>query len=222
MQADYKIIGGDGAEYGPASLEELKDWIRDGRVASMTRVWRSDLAAWSPAARYSELGSELDRLHAAAAVASKPCGFWARLGAYFIDAMIIGGLFYSLWSQLAMSRNWPLPVLPSELTDVAVQHFMRDWQSWANHALPIYYPIFFLYDVLMNGRFGATVGKMAIGARIVLADGYPIGYRRAALRWVAARVSDLFCFAGYVVIGLRTDKRGLHDLLAGTRVIYKP
>jgi uncharacterized RDD family membrane protein YckC len=52
-------------------------------------------------------------------------------------------------------------------------------------------------------------------------DGAPIGYKRAALRWAAARLSDFFCFAGYFLVALRADKRALHDLLAGTRVIYK-
>jgi uncharacterized RDD family membrane protein YckC len=101
------------------------------------------------------------------------------------------------------------------------QQFMQDSQTWANHALPIFYPLFFLYDVLLNGRFGATVGKMAIGARIVLKDGSRLGYTRAACRWLAARVSDVFFCAGYLLIGLRADKRALHDLLAGTRVVYK-
>lgn len=227
MQTDYKIIGGDGVEYGPATLEELRGWIRDGRVAAMTKVWRSDLAGWSPAARYAELGGELNRLHAAAASVAKPCGFWARLGAYVIDAAVLGGLFYLLWSRLEVSRQWPMPEWLSfsndpASNDPAIKQFMKDWQAWANHAMPIYYPLFFLYDVLMNGRFGATLGKMAIGARIVLGDGSPIGYRRAAWRWVAARVSDFFFFAGYLLIAVRTDKRALHDLLAGTRVIYKP
>jgi uncharacterized RDD family membrane protein YckC len=222
MQADYKIIGGDGVEYGPATLEELRNWIRDGRVAGMTKVWRSDLAAWSPAARYAELGGELARLHSSASSSAQPCGFWARLGAYVIDAVILGGMFYLLWSWLNVSQRWPLPALPKELTDATFQLFMKDWQVWANHAMPIYYPLFFVYDVLMNGRFGATLGKMAIGARIVLVDGSPIGYQRAAWRWLAARVSDFFCFAGYVPIAVRADKRALHDLLVGTRVIYKP
>jgi len=222
MQADYKIIGGDGAEYGPATLEELRSWIRDGRVAAMTQVWRSDLAGWSPASRYAELGGELARSHTAAAAAAAPCGFWARLAAYLIDAVILCALFHLVWSQMAQSRQWPLPVWPAAWTDASWQQFMQDCQAWANHAMPVYYPLYFLYDVLMNGRFGATLGKMAIGARIVLADGSPIGYGRAALRWMAARVSDLFCFAGYLFIVLRPDKRALHDLLAGTRVIYKP
>jgi uncharacterized RDD family membrane protein YckC len=218
MHAEYKIIGGDGVEYGPATLEELRGWIRDGRVAEMTKVWRSDVAGWSPAAGYAELGGELSRLHAAV---SAPCGFWARLGAYVIDAVILGAIFQLVWTQLGQSRLWALPVLPTVVTDAALQQFLHDGQAWANHALPFYYPIYFIYDVLLNGRFGATIGKMAIGARIVLWDGSPIGYRRAALRWLAARVSDLFCFAGYVPIAVRADKRALHDLLAGTRVIYK-
>lgn len=227
MQTDYKIIGGDGVEYGPATLEELRGWIRDGRVAGMTQVWRSDLAGWSPAARYAELGGELSRLHAAASSVAKPCGFWARLGAYVIDAMVLGGMFYLLWSRLDVSQHWPLPAwltLSNDpvSNDAAINQFTKQWQAWGNHAWPYYYPIFFLYDVLMNGRFGATLGKMAIGARIERWDGYPLGYGRAALRWLAARVSDFFFFAGYLFISLRSDKKALHDLLAGTRVIYEP
>ena len=85
----------------------------------------------------------------------------------------------------------------------------------------MFYPIFLLYDVLLNGRFGATVGKMAIGAKITLLDGSPIGYNRALLRWLAARLSEFLFFSGYLLIGLRRDKRALHDLLAGTKVVFK-
>jgi uncharacterized RDD family membrane protein YckC len=227
MQADYKIIGGDGVEYGPATLEELRGWIRDGRVAGMTKVWRSDLAAWSPAARYAELGGELARLHAAAASTAKPCGFWARLGAFVIDRMVLVGMFSLLWSQMEVSQQWPPPALPAEWTAAAIQQFLQASKTWGDHAMPAWYPtvfylIFFLYEVLMNGRFGATLGKMAVGAHIVLRDGSPLGYRRAAWRWLAERLSECLCFAGYLVIALRPDKRALHDLLAGTRVLYKP
>ena len=221
MQTEYKIIGGDDVEYGPATLEELKHWIRDGRVAGMTKVWRNDRDQWLPAGSYAELGQELARLHAAAGVSAVPCGFWARLGAYIIDVMIIGAIFQLVWMQLGDAQKWTLPLFPKEVTYATLQQFMQDSQTWTNHALPIFYPIFFLYDVLLNGRFGATVGKMAIGARIVLKDGSRLGYTRAAWRWLAARVSDLFFCAGYLLIGLRTDKRALHDLLAGTRVVYK-
>jgi len=221
MQSEYKIIGGDDLEYGPASLEELKSWIRDGRVARMTKVWRNDKAQWLPAGSYTELGGELERLHATAALSAKPCGFWARLAAYILDMMILAVVFQLIWMKSGWAQRWPLPIVPREWTDATVQQLMQDSQLWANHAMPIFYPLFFFYDVLMNGRFGATLGKMAVGARIVLADGSRLGYGRAAFRWLAARLSDFFLGAGYVLIALRPDKRALHDIIAGTRVTYK-
>ena len=55
MDTTYKIIGGDGMEYGPATLEELKSWISAGRVTSATQVSRSDLGTWAAAAQFTEL-----------------------------------------------------------------------------------------------------------------------------------------------------------------------
>ena len=98
MDEEYKIIGGDGAEYGPASLDELKTWIGDGRVAGSTQVWRSDLAHWTPAARYAELQQALARLQASVSPAAlnralRAAGFWPRLGAYVLDRIVAGACF---------------------------------------------------------------------------------------------------------------------------------
>ena len=45
MPGQYRIIGADGNEYGPASFEELSRWIREGRVVPTTQVRRDDEAA---------------------------------------------------------------------------------------------------------------------------------------------------------------------------------
>ena len=55
MQATYKILGGDGQEYGPASLEQMLAWVREGRVNAATQVWRNDQSAWLSAAQLPEL-----------------------------------------------------------------------------------------------------------------------------------------------------------------------
>ena len=78
-----------------------------------------------------------------------------------------------------------------------------------------------LYDVLLNGTFGATLGKMAVGAKIIGVDGSPLGYGRALLRSLAARFIEMTLCVGYLPILVRPDKRGLHDLLAGTRVVLQ-
>jgi uncharacterized RDD family membrane protein YckC len=222
MDVNYKIIGGDGLEYGPVSLGEIKEWIRDGRVAWMSRVWRSDLESWSPADRYTELRPDLARLRQAAATrAERPCGFWARLAAHILDQLIWGMIFFVIWAPLAQMRHWTMPVWPRELTDATLQQFFQQMSLWIDHAAPVLYPVYLLYDVLLTGRFGATLGKMAVGARVTMRDGSAIGYNRALLRWLASRLSDLTFCAGYFLIAIRADKRGLHDLLAGTKVVYK-
>jgi uncharacterized RDD family membrane protein YckC len=204
-------------------LAELKNWIRDGRVAAMTKVWRSDLSFWSPADRYTELHEELARLNASVAAAADhalpPAGFWMRLAAFMIDFILLTIIFLAVWTPIAGPRHWQIPEPPRTLTDASLQQYNE--QLWMNNILPVFYAVFLLYSVLLNGRFGATVGKMAIGAKITRPDGSPIGYTRALLRWLAARLSDFFFFSGYLLIALRGDKRALHDLLAGTKVVYK-
>lgn len=56
MEATYKLIGTDGNEYGPVTLEQARDWAKEGRLAGSTQVLRSDLNAWSSAAALPELG----------------------------------------------------------------------------------------------------------------------------------------------------------------------
>ena len=57
MQAEYKIIGADGREYGPATLDELIEWVREGRVGRQTQVWSSTDERWTPAGRMTELAA---------------------------------------------------------------------------------------------------------------------------------------------------------------------
>jgi uncharacterized RDD family membrane protein YckC len=56
---------------------------------------------------------------------------------------------------------------------------------------------------------------MLAGVRVVLASGEPLGYARALVRYVAW----LLLLFAFLVVAVRGDKRGLHDLLAGTRVV---
>lgn len=51
----YRIIGGDGREYGPVELPVLEQWIREGRVNAQTRVRREEDANWQSAADVPEL-----------------------------------------------------------------------------------------------------------------------------------------------------------------------
>lgn len=43
----YKILGGDGKEYGPISADTLKQWIAEGRANAQTQVQFEGSSAWT-------------------------------------------------------------------------------------------------------------------------------------------------------------------------------
>jgi uncharacterized RDD family membrane protein YckC len=74
------------------------------------------------------------------------------------------------------------------------------------------------YFVLGHGTAGRTFGKRLVGVRVVDEQGAPIGYVRALGRYVATLLAVLPFGLGLAVAALRSDRRGVHDLLSGTRV----
>jgi uncharacterized RDD family membrane protein YckC len=75
------------------------------------------------------------------------------------------------------------------------------------------------YFVLGHGTAGRTAGKRLVGVRVVDEQGAPMGYVRALGRSVATLLAALPFGLGLALAALRSDRRGLHDLLAGTRVV---
>jgi len=55
----YKIIGGDGNEYGPVDLEQIKQWIQDGRASARTKVQPEGATEWTPISEIPELAQLL-------------------------------------------------------------------------------------------------------------------------------------------------------------------
>ncbi len=74
-----------------------------------------------------------------------------------------------------------------------------------------------LYNPIPVGRFAATPGKRALKLRVVRSNGSRVGYRRALVRELAKFGPLLTVNA--VVMAFRSDRRGLHDLLADTVVV---
>lgn len=133
-------------------------------------------------------------------------GFWIRFAAYFIDALICGGL------------GWVVGFVMGAAMQPATNQGMVQLQiasSAAGFILGVIYYVFF------NGKFGATPGKMVCGLKIVTAEGFPIGYGRALGRYFAAILSSLICAIGYIMAAFDDEKRTLHDRICNTRVIKK-
>jgi uncharacterized RDD family membrane protein YckC len=125
----------------------------------------------------------------------RPGGFWRRTFAVVVDAAVVWALLLVGDLGTAALGRW----------DLIARAFGQTWSLVIPAA----------YFVLLHGSGGRTLGKMLAGVRVVLASGEPLGYARALVRYVAW----LLLLFAFLVVAVRGDKRGLHDLLAGTRVV---
>jgi hypothetical protein len=53
----YKILGGDGKEYGPVSAETLHQWVAEGRANAQTQVQAEGDTGWTALGQLSEFAS---------------------------------------------------------------------------------------------------------------------------------------------------------------------
>lgn len=134
--------------------------------------------------------------------ASRPAGFWIRLVAALVDSVVI--VLVQLSMGFAASRIWGREID----------------ESPAYHGLVVLFTLLFagVYTTVTHAAAGQTIGKALTGIRVVATDGQFLPVGAALLRWLATFVSALPLGMGYVMAGLRTDKRALHDLIAGSRV----
>lgn len=137
-------------------------------------------------------------------------GFWVRLAAYCIDIAIvwIGMLFVNL--MLGIVSIVGRGVLQAE---VLFQYTVKDIML---------YVLQVLYFILLTHGTGTTPGKRLLNLRVINADGsrelnlLDVIYRETIGRFLCG----LSIGIGYIMAGVDREKRGLHDMLCDTRVIY--
>ena len=88
---------------------------------------------------------------------------------------------------------------------------------WVIIAYAVWAFIYFAHSWAASGR---TVGMALFGVRVVRDDGTDVSGRRAVVRTLALPLSFLFLGLGFVGILLGNRRRALHDVIAGTAVIY--
>ena len=88
----------------------------------------------------------------------------------------------------------------------------------AGRVFAIFMP--WLYYWLFTGLWGQTLGKMAVGIKVVNDDGSAPGLGRAALREIPGKIlSWIVIFLGFLWIIWDGQKQGWHDKIASTCVV---
>jgi uncharacterized RDD family membrane protein YckC len=212
MERTYKMIGADGKEYGPATISDLQSWVGEGRIGRTTLIWSDEQQLWLSANDLSFLdfssqpaGKDVPLVPRAE---GEPASFWSRLGGLLIDLNVVN-LFCSLVFTLPTESE----LRKMDQAEAMKQLLTAPW--FQGMLLTIIF-----YTVVLHAVLGATPGKFATGTRVVTLDGERIGFAKSLLRFLGA-ILNFFSFgAGYALAAFRSDRRGLHDLIAGTKVIY--
>ena len=138
-------------------------------------------------------------------------GFWVRLAAYAIDSVLVflGLLIVRLILAAVMS---------------ALQGTVLGGNILFHYTLKdiLLYLCRVLYFILCTYYTGTTLGKRALNLRVVNADEgeklslLDVIYRETVGRFLCSVTAGI----GYLIAGLDPEKRGIHDMLCDTRVVY--
>ncbi len=133
-----------------------------------------------------------------------PGGFWVRFVANTLDFIVVtvgNVIVYALFGEdIVESVDLDNPFVFADLISTVFG---------------------VLYAPALIGLWSTTVGKKPFELYVVRADGGRCGFWRAFGRELAKFLSVIILFVGFLMIAFRSDKRGLHDLIAGTVVIKR-
>lgn len=135
-------------------------------------------------------------------------GFFVRAAAYLVD-LVLSGIIASIikfpfWIA-AMGNNAFLT------KEILFQYTIRDITTYLLGAA---------YFILLTYFMHTTPGKILFQLKVITVKEnwsfLDIAYRETIGRFLSG-----LCFIGYIVAGLDRERRGFHDMLSDTRVVYK-
>ncbi|MDR3001637.1 MAG: RDD family protein [Fibromonadaceae bacterium] len=204
---------------GPWSLRQMLGFAEQGAFVPDTLVWRDGFEGWKPWGTVEpELKTEAqveivkqvieEKILPNISISKNYASFWARLGAFIIDSVILQFIFvlltplHSYFGVLSAAEITP-QTGPAELMPTVL--FLS--------------ALVFIYHSFFVKNFSGTLGKIALGLAVVRHDGKPMTWSCAFLRsFVACFLSSFFAL-GFLLAAFDMEKRTLHDFVANTRVL---
>ncbi|WP_457749507.1 RDD family protein [Sulfurimonas sp.] len=154
----------------------------------------------------------------------KYTGFWVRFFASFLDTLFLA-LPVGIVVYFLSDGNW--------FDFSQYQQNLQMAMSGNTHALDTQPNTSFTWELIFEISVlvvtvifwdkwqGATPGKKFLHIKIVDAKTFKDITNKQAITRSLAYIPSILSFGiGFLMIAFRKDKRGLHDLIAGTAVIY--
>ncbi|MFZ4765347.1 MAG: RDD family protein [Roseimicrobium sp.] len=235
-------------QIGPVSEAQLASLVQQGNVKPEMLIWREGMPDWQPLARVrpdlaaaagvpivggfavteqskdllvQQLREGASTLGDLSPYGMRYAGFWIRTGAKLIDGIIVTVVTLPVSLFILFSMGIFSPDFEKRLQEdpSAVGAFL------GMYGLLFLFGIVFhiAYNGLLVWKWGGTPGKLAVGIKVVSQEGQPLSLGRAIGRAAADMINAFICNGiTYLIVAFdEPQKRGLHDHIAGTRVVYK-
>lgn len=134
-------------------------------------------------------------------------GLVSRLVAFLLDILIIWALYTLGAAGLSLASQ----LLTGHILN------LDDHQLAGAIVLGVWGFVYFAYQWALNGK---TLGNAILGIQVVQASGAPVRPRQAVIRTLVLPLSFAFFYVGILMIVVQRERRALHDLIAGTAVVY--
>lgn len=234
-------IGRNGERHGPYKEEDVRAWLRSGQVSGSDLAWREGLADWQPlSVLYPD--AMPDTASPAAGTAYPPpvapgqglpqttaaaledyAGFWKRVVAYIIDAILLyivlrvaGAPFGISATDTAAQATLKQEILSGMGFAQAYGHY---YSTMADYNLVTTVVAWLYFAICESSAWQGTVGKLALGIRVTDLQGRRISFLRALGRYGAKIVSAIILLIGFLMVAFTRQKQGLHDIICGTLVL---
>ncbi|KAF1678708.1 RDD family protein [Bacillus sp. SKDU12] len=150
---------------------------------------------------------------------AKPAGFWIRFLAYFIDGIIV-----SIPNYIILFIINTMLVAGSK----AANPYMTQDEYFVKYMTHAFLPTMLItlvisvlyYGLLTASKMQGTLGKKILGLKVVNEQGGRVSVGQAIGRYFAYILSGIIFYIGFIMIAFG-EKKGLHDIICKTRVVYK-
>jgi uncharacterized RDD family membrane protein YckC/type II secretory pathway pseudopilin PulG len=238
----------DGSDFGPYSLEELRQYLASGQIIPTDLAWYQGAPDWMPVTQVPGLNPQPVAPPMAAPQmppamppmgppGMPPMGATPAMPAMppmmGMPSMPMGGSGYvtyaGFWKRVAayIGDYIVLGIVGSLIGGAMLGSVIKtnDPQKVLAASLGFYalmIPLVVLYFTVMESGAGqATFGKRMVGIVVTDLNGQRISFLKALGRLLGKIVSGAIFYVGFMMAGFTEKKQGLHDIMAGTLVVNK-
>ena len=131
-------------------------------------------------------------------------GFWIRVAASIIDTIVIAIITLPVLFAVYGSEYWVSGELAQGPVDILVSYV---------------FPV--IFTIVLWMKFGGTPGKRLLGIKVLNEQTHQhVDALKGFVRYLGYFVSMIPLFIGLIWVAFDKKKKGFHDHIAGTVVVY--